>query len=778
MATRDINVRIGVDQASLSAGLAQAQASIQRASGGMATGFQGVSRAADQASAAIRRSAASTNVAAQAVSLLRSRFGALISVYAAWRAAASTVQQADQMALINSRMSGLIGTTEGAAQASEQLFRIAQRLQVPYEGLGDAFARMYPAIQTLNGGIEETVQLSEILAITARLSGAGTAEATAAQIQFAQALSSGVLQGDELRSILENNNTLARALADGLGVQVGRLREMGKEGQLTADVVANALLGQYDKLKARSDEIALTVGGAWDTVGNAYARLVDRMSNSTGVLGGLVALFRGLAQALEAVGRMFTRAEKESAALARVKIKEWANLAAQGFGILADGLTLMTTNVRALISVWTTMFKVVQQIKDLEFGKAWDEAVAGAGRVADIVRGNIAILQGEAGVYREILRMQAQVSSGTGGGGGLSGGGANEDGKPLAWKDDPDRQLGRDIARQIGEEREALRRAAEEHRQIQQIRLEATRARLADEIDAEEQAAERMRENGEITANQLLELQAGYEQRRYALARAALQERLSILATDPDASPVERARILAEIEKLEIEHGARLRQIRLQVAEETSAFGAQFWPAIENGITQMANGIAQGTIRIQNFWRTMWQGLVQITFSALAQIGARWLVTQLMALAGAKSTALSQVSSNAAVAGSAAVASTAAIPIVGPMMAPAAGAAAFAAALGFASAIPAAARGFDVPAGINPVTQLHQREMVLPQKYADVVRAMAEGGAGAGSMSINFNVAAMDARSFGEFLEANTDQLARGIKKAARKAGILPGGRG
>src|SRR5690606_21938185 len=143
-----------------------------------------------------------------------------------------------------------------------------------------------------------------------------------------------------------------------------------------------------------------------------------------------------------------------------------------------------------------------------------------------------------------------------------------------------------------------------------------------------------------------------------------------------------------------------------------------------------------------------------------------------------KSTALSQVTANAAVAGPAAVASTAAIPIVGPLMAPAAGAAAFATAMGFQPFIPAAAGGSDVAAGLNPVTQPHQREMVLPQKYADVVRAMAEGGAGAGSMSINFNVAAMDARSFGEFLEANTDQLARGIKKAARKAGILPGGRG
>lgn len=735
----------------------------------MATGFRGVGAAADQASAAIRRSAQSSGLASRAFETLRSRVGALVSVYAAWRAATNAIRTADQMALITSRMSGLIGSTEGARQASEQLFRIAQRLQVTYEGLGDAFARMYPAIQQLNGGIAETTQLAEILAITARLSGAGTAEATAAQIQFAQALSSGVLQGDELRSILENNNTLARALADGLGVQVGRLREMGKQGQLTADVVANALLGQYATLKARSDEIAFTVGGAWDTVANAYGKLVDRMSGSTGVMGMIVALFRGLAQAIDAAASMFTRAEGEAAKLERLRIQEWTRTAALGFGIVADAVTLLATPLRGLISLWGTLLDVVGRVRDLDLRGAFDAAAAGLADIGGILKTNLDILSGD-GVFGAVRRAQAAASAGGGGSVGQLAG-VTVTGESLQWKDDPDRQLGRDMARQIGEEREQLRRAAEEHRQIQQIRLDATRERIADEIDAEEGAAQQLRDTGQITANQLLELQAGYEQRRFALARAALQERLNLLATDPEASPVERARLLAEIEKLEIQHGARLRDIRAKLGQEMSEFGQQFWPALQNGITQFANGIAQGTIRIGNVWRTMWQGLVQITFSALAQIGARWLVTQLMALAGAKTAGLSQITSNAAVAGSAAVASTAAIPIIGPALAPAAGTAAYLAAMAYSSGLPAAARGFDVPAGINPVTQLHQREMVLPARLADVVRGMADGGVG-GGMNVTFAVSAMDGRSFGDFVEQHSDQLARGMRKAAKKAGI------
>lgn len=58
---------------------------------------------------------------------------------------------------------------------------------------------------------------------------------------------------------------------------------------------------------------------------------------------------------------------------------------------------------------------------------------------------------------------------------------------------------------------------------------------------------------------------------------------------------------------------------------------------------------------------------------------------------------------------------------------------------GFSGASYSAAGGFDIPSGVNPVTQLHEKEMVLPSQYAEVIRGMAANGnqpAGAGPMNL------------------------------------------
>lgn len=81
-----------------------------------------------------------------------------------------------------------------------------------------------------------------------------------------------------------------------------------------------------------------------------------------------------------------------------------------------------------------------------------------------------------------------------------------------------------------------------------------------------------------------------------------------------------------------------------------------------------------------------------------------------------------------------AFASTAAIPVVGPGLAPAAAAAATAIGEGFAGtataaaalSVPSARGGFDIPAGVNPLTQLHEEEMVLPKDESNVIRGLAK----------------------------------------------------
>jgi hypothetical protein len=78
---------------------------------------------------------------------------------------------------------------------------------------------------------------------------------------------------------------------------------------------------------------------------------------------------------------------------------------------------------------------------------------------------------------------------------------------------------------------------------------------------------------------------------------------------------------------------------------------------------------------------------------------------------------------------------------------------------------PSAAGGYDIPAGTNPLTQLHEREMVLPAKHADVIRGMA-GGVGGTGMTVHIN--AVDAAGVKKLFMTHGAALADSLKAQAR----------
>ncbi len=72
-------------------------------------------------------------------------------------------------------------------------------------------------------------------------------------------------------------------------------------------------------------------------------------------------------------------------------------------------------------------------------------------------------------------------------------------------------------------------------------------------------------------------------------------------------------------------------------------------------------------------------------------------------------------------------------PIVGPPLAMAVRVMGYAAAgVVIGTTIASAEGGYDIPSGSNPVTQLHEKEMVLPRAQADVIRGLASNGGAAG----------------------------------------------
>jgi len=125
------------------------------------------------------------------------------------------------------------------------------------------------------------------------------------------------------------------------------------------------------------------------------------------------------------------------------------------------------------------------------------------------------------------------------------------------------------------------------------------------------------------------------------------------------------------------------------------------------------------------------------------------------------------IPAEAGIAASGAAAAVAPTPIVGPVLAAAAFAATMAMVLG---AKKSAAGGFDIPSGLNPVTQLHQEEMVLPAHIANPLRdSLAAGGTGGGDVHVHLHAGAMlDPHGVSNFFQKNSHTLAPALRTLAR----------
>ena len=87
-------------------------------------------------------------------------------------------------------------------------------------------------------------------------------------------------------------------------------------------------------------------------------------------------------------------------------------------------------------------------------------------------------------------------------------------------------------------------------------------------------------------------------------------------------------------------------------------------------------------------------------------------------------------------------------------------AAVFAATIGMQSNVKSARGGYDIPSGVNPMTQLHEEEMVLPKEQANAVRDMAQGTSG----GLSINATPMP----GGFFMMHQDEIVKVMRHAQR----------
>jgi hypothetical protein len=273
-------------------------------------------------------------------------------------------------------------------------------------------------------------------------------------------------------------------------------------------------------------------------------------------------------------------------------------------------------------------------------------------------------------------------------------------------------------------------------------------------VQADEEAAKLRVALGRETIDELLKQEEAFENRRYAIKMAQLQEDLAIAEQDP-SHPEKVAAIHAQLEALEEAHQATMSAIKGEAAMAHATLELSLQATVKDGLTSTFANYLKGTNTIAQGLRTLVTNIKNVIIQALAEMAAKQALVSLMSIINAKR----EMIVHAALAAIHAAKSAAQIPYVGWALAIGAAVAVFAGLKSMSSA----RGGYDIPSGVNPVTQLHEKEMVLPAKHADVIRGLSEGQGGmqGGGDTHHWNLHMIDGSGAKDFIKNYGSDIAK-----------------
>lgn len=167
-------------------------------------------------------------------------------------------------------------------ETQQKLFELAQRTRGSLEGTVELYTRLSRGTRELGTSQDDLLKVTEAVNQAIVISGSSASSAQAALIQLSQGLASGTLRGEELNSVMEQTPRLAQAIAEGMGITIGQLREFGKQGKITGEAVVKSLLNQAETINQEYGQMGRTVSQAFTQLRNEWIRVVGTADEATG----------------------------------------------------------------------------------------------------------------------------------------------------------------------------------------------------------------------------------------------------------------------------------------------------------------------------------------------------------------------------------------------------------------------------------------------------------------------------------------------------------------
>lgn len=586
---------------------------------------------------------------------------------------AAMVKAADDMRMLSARVDVAAGSAAAGAAAMKALADISRETQTAITANVDVFARLNSSIMQMGGTQGDTLRLTDLLAKAIKSSGASAQEASAAMLQFGQALGSGKLAGDELRSLMETAPYLMKQLADGIGAPVGALKKLGEEGKLTADVVVEAMSKATDKINSDFEKLPRTLSGAITVMTDEFNRLALAMDDNSRVGEVLSGVVEGVGRVMQQITADISGARTESDALARnSRITEWAD-------DTENSLLKMASRVQFATIALSRLGKVVYHMQRMEYGQAFEAVKSSFDPIVTMLD--------KAEQRAAALKSLGKYTGDIGTADRTKAAAKNAPFSKLTPAATPQKpaktsRSTRSSGSRAAAREEAKARADEEKKAL----AERTQMWTSSQQELNDEM-ELLQSGSDITAafkglDPVASLKAEYDAK---LAMVSQYEQLMAMQGVDATAEATAAKL--EMERAYNEQKTIMDEERFRAQSEGNELMMASLDAFGQASTNALAGLLSGTMSVKEAMSGLANTILNEAVGSLVQMGIQQIKTAMISKSVAAANGAmyagavaAQVATNTALAGQAAFAATAAIPMVGPVMAPAAAAAASAAA--------------------------------------------------------------------------------------------------
>lgn len=271
------------------------------------------------------------------------------------------INLSDSVAQTTARLDLMNDGLQTTEQLQEMIFTSADRSRGQYLGTAAAVAQLGSQAKSAFSSNAELIAFSEQLNKNFIIAGTAQEGIAAATLQLTQGMASGVLRGEELNSVFENAQPIIQHIADYLEVDVGQIREMAQEGQITASIVKNALLAAANETNAKFETMPKTFGQIWTKIENHGIRAfkpvlkaINNVANSSRFESFVTGAINSMYTLANVAVATFNIASSGAAFVA----DNWSIIGPVVLGVVAayaiyNGVAMTTNGLKALQTAWT-----------------------------------------------------------------------------------------------------------------------------------------------------------------------------------------------------------------------------------------------------------------------------------------------------------------------------------------------------------------------------------------------------------------------------------------